>query len=620
MKRRFLLGLVVIAGLATTPAVAAPPGDAAAELAAEVASALGGRERLAAVAGWRIVSDVEGIGLEGRAVTWFRQPDEQRSELDLGPLSLLMVVRGGAGWHRDHNGHVVTLDEREQADARTSLYVDAFRPWLDPIEVSGLEIVGPAEIDGREVIRIRVLPPGGNEAEIAVDADSALPVELRQPDHSGLGFEVVRMGDYRDVGGIQVPFLLESYNDQLVDNRSTYRVSEVSWEPPDTPGLFQQPGEQSDVTFPAGVTSLSLPMAYQAGHLFVPAHLVAPGTGIDGLLLLDTATTLSMLDRGVVERLGLEPVGDLSGLAVGGTMKIELTRLPFLQVGGVLIEEQLVGVADLSEGIREQLGVEVLGLLGYDFFSRMVVTLDYQGICGLHHGNTWRVPDGGVTLPLRFVDQQPVVNGTLDGIHAGDWRLDTGADALTVHGPAAAAWDLRGAHGDGRPVSAAGMGGETAARWLDADRFQLGPYAIDGPPIMVPDDPAGVLRAEGTVGNLGNAILERFTVTVDFSGQRVHLQPGPRAGEQLRVHTVDFDVGWVGTRVEVLWVLPGGEGEERGLRAGQRVLRLGGRSALAWTEGELGRLWAGEAESRATMVVRDGHRRLRIPLEIPAAP
>jgi len=331
MKRRFLLATVLALGMFVAPAVAQEDAEA---LAARVAAALGGRDRLEALEGWRIVSDVEGIGLEGSAVSRFQLPDRQRNELDLGPLSLLLVVRDEGGWHRDHNGHVVALDPHDHADARTSLYVDAFRPWLDPPATSGLEIVGPAEVGGRPAIRVRIHPPGGNEAEIAVDAETALPLELRQRDHAGLGLEVMRMGDYRSVDGVQVPFELTSYNDQLPENRSLYRIREVRWDPPLAAGLFERPAEQSDVTFPAGVTSLELPLAYQAGHLFVPAHLIGQGVGVDGVLLLDTATTLSMLDRGVAEELGLAREGDLSGLAVGGTLDIELTRLPFLQVGG----------------------------------------------------------------------------------------------------------------------------------------------------------------------------------------------------------------------------------------------------------------------------------------------
>ncbi len=617
MLRRFLPG-----GLAMLLFVGPPAAQAgeAVDLAARVADALGGRDRLAAVTGYQLIADVEGLGLEGRSVTWSAFPARQRGELDLGPLSLLLVMQPEGGWHRDHNGHVEALDEHQLADVRTSLYLDAFRPWLDAREESGLTVFDPVQ-DG-EIWRIhaRIQPPGGNPADLWIDAGTGLPVQVRQRDESGLGLEVVRMSDYREVDGIQVPFLVESFHDQLPENRSIYRVREVVWNAPVDEALFAPPIDQSDATFPPGVTALTLPMTVEAGHLFVPGHLVGDGRGADGLLMLDTAATVSMLDRGIVERLGLETEGALSGLAVGGTMDVALVRLPFLEVGGVYLEHQLLGVTELTAGIREQLGVEVVGILGYDFFSRMVVTLDYSGACMLHHGNTWRVPEGGVTLPLRFQDQQPTVRGSLDAIQEGEWRLDTGADALTVHARAAREWKLLDRHGPGRPIGALGMGGETSSRLLLADRFRLGPYSLEQPSVMMPENPTGTLAAEGTVGNLGNSVLERFTVTVDFSGRRLHLLPGPLAGEDLRVHTVDFDVGWVGTRVEVLWVEAGGEGERLGLRVGQPVLRVGGRSASRWSEGELTRLWAGGGPERVTLVVRDGRGRRRIEVPIPPAP
>lgn len=616
MLRRFLWGLCTLA-VFVAPHTRASGGEG--DLAAAVADAFGGQERLASLAGFRIVADVEGLGLEGRSTVWFAFPDRQRSELDLGPLSLLLVIDGPRAWHRDHNGAVVQLDPHQIADARTSLFIDAYGPWLAPPETSGLRILGEEELDGRPHTLVEITPPGGNPAQLWIDRGSSLPTRMSQADESGLGHDVVHMSDYRPVGGIQVPFHLESFNDQLPENRSVYRLREVVWDAPGDEGLFAPPLEQADVTFPPGVTSLTLPLTVEARHLFVRGHMVGRGTGEDGLFLLDTATTLSMLDRGMVDRLGLETDGQLKGLAVGGTMDIALVQLPFLKIGGVYMEDQVLGVTDLS-AVGEQMGLPVAGLLGYDFFSRLVVTLDYSGQCTLHHGNTWRVPDGGVTLPVRFMDQQPTVRASLDGSFVGDWRLDTGADALTVHGPAAEAWGLRERHGDGFEIGAHGMGGETASRVLQADRFQIGPYAVDRPSLIVPNDPEGVLRAEGTVGNLGNSVLERFTVTVDFSGQRVHLQPGPRAGSQLSVHTADFDIGWVGTDVQVLWVLPGGDAEGLGLRAGQRVLRIDGRRAAAWSEGELNWLWAGEGPRSVGVVLREGRGRRRVDLEIPMPP
>ena len=616
MLRWFLWAVIA---LSLAPALPTRAEDDAEELARRVALALGGRARLAELTGFRAVADVQGLGLEGRSTVWSAFPDRQRSELDLGPLSLLLVAAGGEAWHRDHNGTVVRLNPQQQADVHTSLFADAYRPWLDPVAVSGLTVLGEEAIEGRRLIRGRIAPAGGNPADLWIDAETGLPARTAQRDESGLGWDVVRMSDYREVDGVQVPFLLESFNDQLPDNASTYRIREMVWNAPADPGLFTRPNEQGDVTFPPGVTSLSLPMTVEARHLFVRGHLVGEGAGEDGLFLLDTATTLTMLDRAVVEAIGLQTDGELQGLAVGGTMEVALVELPFLKVGGVYLEGQVVGVTDLS-AVQEQMGLPVVGLLGYDFFSRMVVTLDYSGQCTLHHGNTWRVPEGGVTLPLRFMDQQPTVRATLDGVHAGDWRLDTGADALTVHAPAAEAWSLEERHGPGFAIGAQGMGGETASRVLEARRFQLGPYAVDRPSLIVPHDPDGVLRAEGTVGNLGNSVLEHFTVTVDFSGQRVHLQPGPRAGDTLTVHTADFDVGWMGAGVEVLWVLPGGTSDGAGLQAGQRVLRIDGRRAVTWTEGEIDALLGGAGSPSTRLVVRDDVGRRRVTLAIPPAP
>ncbi len=598
-----------------------PDGLTTEEVVGRVADALGGRERLEAVDGYVMRTTIEGMGMQGTATTHAAFPDRQRDAMILGPLTLLMVARDGTGWFRDHNGHVTELSAAELRTLRTDLYVDAFRPWLDPVDEEVVRLVGTMDVDGVACPALRVQPGGGAPLWIAVSPDGWLPVRQVGEDESGMGLDVVDLADYRAVGGVLWPHTMRSYNDQLPANRSVYVVESIAPGAPPGGELYRRPEEREDVTFPPGSARVTLPLSYHQRHLFVEAHLVGDGVGLDGTFLLDTGSTLSMLDADVARRLGLQRRGDFEGLGIGGTMDVQLVRLPFLRVGGVLLEDQLLGVVDLADDMERQLGVRVAGLLGYDFFSRLVVTLDYAGrSCTLSHPNAWDPPPGGTTLGLELIEQQPAVAATLDGDLGGLWRVDTGADGVTLHGPAAARWDVVQRHPDGRRVWVRGLGGEVPGTWIRARSLALGPYEVRQPMVLLVEDDDGVLGARAIVGNLGNAVLDRFVVTVDIRGGRIHLLPGPDFDHRDRIRMVDFQVGWLGARVAVIAVEEGGAGWSRGLRRGQEVLRLGGRPAAAWTEAELERLWAGETRRRVTLLVRDESGRRRVSVAIPPPP
>ncbi len=627
MRRRTPWWALLSLLLALRPAAASPAGSgepALQALLAEVAEALGGRERLATVDGYSMVAEVRGMGMGGRAATWASFPDRHRDELQLGPLQMVLVLDGPQGWHRDHNGLVVELNAFELRTARTAAYVDAFRPWLDPFDPEVVRLAEDIEVDGSPCPAVVVAPPDGEPVWIVIDPVHHLPLQLRRDDASGLGADITQYGDYRDVDGVRIPFRVDSFHDQLPQNRTVYTVTEVILGDPGDETRYARPEERPDVILPPGQDAVTLPLEIVSGHLFVDSFVDGPGGTAATRLLLDTGSTLTMLDRGLADALGLAAEGDLTGIAVGGTTAVSLVSVPGIDLGDARMLHQVVGTAPFAEDLAEQLGVEVGGLLGYDFFSRFVVALDFDArTCTLMRPGSWSPSGEGVVLPVEFVEQQPTVEATLDGELRGAWRVDTGADGLAVHAPQAAAWDLDQRHPGGRDLVASGLAGPTTLRLVRADSFQLGPYEIQDPLLLISTDRAGVLSAGAIAGNVGTGILDRFVVTVDFPGSRLQLVPGKAFTREDRVRTVDFQIGWAGTELRVLAVQPGGEGELAGLREGQVVLRLDGKPAARWSADALIALWSGEGERSVIAVVReDGPppKRKRVRLTIPEGP
>ena len=56
--------------------------------------------------------------------------------------------------------------------------------------------------------------------------------------------------------------------------------------------------------------------------------------------------------------------------------------------------------------------------------------------------------------------------------------------------------------------------------------IELGPYRIDKPLVGLSTTESGALASEDYAGNIGNELLERFTVTLDYERRQVWFEPG----------------------------------------------------------------------------------------------
>ena len=113
----------------------------------------------------------------------------------------------------------------------------------------------------------------------------------------------------------------------------------------------------------------------------------------------------------------------------------------------------------------------------------------------------------------------------------------------------------------------------------------------------------GAFASEEFAGNIGNRILERFRVTLDYSGRHVWLEPGARYRTRDSFSRTGLMLGWTPDHIEAVSVLPGSPAAKAGLREGDRVVAVDGRRMAEWDPTALDALFEGGAEGRKVVVV-----------------
>jgi hypothetical protein len=352
---------------------------------------------------------------------------------------------------------------------------------------------------------------GSRAPEVTLAPTSLVASVVR---HVGEQAERTTFADYRRDGGFVVPHLL---TDTSENGTWSVRVRSVET-PPAIPATdFAPPPEPHDATIDGVVSEeFALPLA-------VPVLAVSVNGGSALRFALDTGGQ-NVISPDAARRLGMQIVGNGTvGGAGAGLAKIQYAWARSVEVGSAQMRDQPFIVLDLGKNIPFD------GIIGYELLARFAVRLDFE------HGRFEIAADGhtfdapGIDVPMAFDDRQPQVDGSLDGI-PGTMTIDTGSESsLDVNAPFVLAHDLRTKYhavDSGFPI--AGVGGQVHAYVARAEELRLGAVRFADVPLLLTDAAAGAEANPTVAGNVGDRVLRRYNLVLDYRRNIVRFEPRSR--------------------------------------------------------------------------------------------
>jgi hypothetical protein len=267
------------------------------------------------------------------------------------------------------------------------------------------------------------------------------------------------------------------------------------------------------------------------------AGLVLVSVSIDGSppldFVLDSGANQSAInDPHLAAALGLQgkQVGLARGIGSGAAMVVIADDVSIRSDGVEILRSQLV-VHDIGLRLAEMAGREIDGFLGADLFKRYVVELDpVARKMQLHDPETFAYQGRGEVLPIVIEDHRPVVEGSVvveDGAKPIPVRLvvDTGSSrSLTLVTKSRRRLKPPAEQSLGASV---GVVGDTLLVISPLRSISLGSFTLErveaawAEPFRVP----AVRNIPKLNGILGNRLLRRFHVFIDYPGERMILEP-----------------------------------------------------------------------------------------------
>jgi hypothetical protein len=365
----------------------------------------------------------------------------------------------------------------------------------------------------------------------------------------------------------------------------------------------------------------SIPFELAVKHILVN---VSVGNSRPLPFILDTGDQYAVIDLDCAKQLGLTLQGDIqSGGAGAEVLHGSYVRGSSFTIPGLSGFSQPVTLAFPLKNLEAPLGHEIDGVVGGDFIKEFVVELDYQShVVRLYDKGTFRYSGVGQSIPIGMnPDGHPVVEAevTPDGGQPikGKFLIDIGSSAsLALYSPFVAENHLLESKLKTiQAIGAAGAGGQMQAQIGRVAGLKIGNFKLSKPVTLFSQDKAGAFASSSTQGNIGEQILSRFNLFLDYSHGRIILEPNKDYGQPFEPANAGLVLEGVGNEFKtfrVQEVLESSPASDVGLQKGDVITGVDGRPASALSLSEIVEMF--EQPGTYSLDVQRGNSKLHVTL------
>lgn len=222
-------------------------------------------------------------------------------------------------------------------------------------------------------------------------------------------------------------------------------------------------------------------------------------------------------------------------------------------------------------------GVRIDGIIGFSFLRRYIVRIDYDALkIEVYTPGTFRYPKGGYllkpafsTLPLQVASIRD------DHLVMSRFIFDTGAglsfllskdfvdDSLVFK-----------KNRKFYPTQAEGLGGKRKMNITVAKEVKIGPYKFRKVPVHIFEDDYNVTSYPMLGGLIGNDILRRFNVILNYPEQSIHIKPNSHFTENFDYSYTGLGIYLLDGEIRVVDVMPGSPGDKAGFLPGDVIFSV----------------------------------------------
>lgn len=293
--------------------------------------------------------------------------------------------------------------------------------------------------------------------------------------------------------------------------------------------------------------------------------------------ILDTGSGGISLDSTTAEKMGVTTeMSDRTIRGIAGLKKVAFAYNHTLRLPGLVVEKLDFHINDYDL-LTSVYGIQIDGIIGYSFFRRYIVRIDFdKEELEVFSPGTFRYPRGGYllkpgfsTLPLPYleVEDNRSVNAR--------FIFDTGAAmCFLMSNDFAEDSALMRKSRKRYLTQVEGLGGKKRMDYTIVKSLKIGPYKFRKVPAHIFEDDFNVTSYPQLGGLIGNDLLRRFNMIINYPEQSIHLKPNNHFTETFDYSYTGLGVYMVEGEIRVIDVIPGTPGDKAGFEAGDIIFAV----------------------------------------------
>ena len=238
--------------------------------------------------------------------------------------------------------------------------------------------------------------------------------------------------------------------------------------------------------------------------------------------------------------------------------------------------------------LRNYMGTEVHGILGYELFSRFIIQVDYERkLLTLMLPHRFKEKKKFSWLPTQIQDTKPYITANLQLNDTTSLTAKLLVDSGASHGLLLEANSSPKIIVPAKHVSSIigrGLGGEITGEIGKIKSVNLGPFQIPDVITNFPHPAAylDTLKSSSNVfrnGTLGGEILSRFTVIYNFPGEKIYFKKNAAFKKKFYFSLSGLTVRAKGSLLknfEITGLRENSEAQKADVRVGDRIISVNG--------------------------------------------
>jgi len=293
--------------------------------------------------------------------------------------------------------------------------------------------------------------------------------------------------------------------------------------------------------------------------------------------VLDTGSSGISLDSTTVDYFGLKPEpSERTIRGIAGIRKVGFLYNQSLHFPGLTVDSLNFHINDYSI-LTAVYGERIDGIIGFSLINRYILKVDYDSMNISFSTNGFiRYPKGGFLLKpainllaaqsIRVKDEETVSSLFLYDMGAGLCMLLTNdfVDDHVLFNKKKKKYIKEGE----------GLGGKIDMQLTVIKEVKIGPFRFRKVPIYVFDDVNDIASYPYMGGIIGNDLLRRFNVTINYKQREIHLIPNSHYEDKFDYSYSGIELYLIDGTIQLGDVAKGSPGEAAGLHEGDIVIAI----------------------------------------------